>query len=39
MWLEAESRMLQAMKKVNTVRRMKPLPAIVMDFGWARKTR
>jgi hypothetical protein len=39
MWLEAESRMLTAMKRINNVRRMKPLPPIVMDFGWARKTR
>jgi hypothetical protein len=39
MWLEAESRMLSAMRRMNFMRRAKGLPPIVMDFGWARKTK
>lgn len=39
MWLEAESRMILAMRRVNNVRRARSLPPVVMDFGWARKTR
>jgi hypothetical protein len=39
MWLEAESRMILAMRRINHVRRARTLPPVVMDFGWARKTR
>jgi hypothetical protein len=39
MWLEAESRMLFAMRRINNVRRARTLPPVVMDFGWARKTK
>lgn len=39
MWLEAESRVLFAMRRINNVRRATHLPPIVMDFGWAQKTR
>ena len=39
MWLEAESMMILAMRRINNVRRAKSLPPVVMDFGWARKTR
>lgn len=39
MWLEAESRVLFAMRRINNVRRANTLPPVVMDFGWARKTR
>jgi len=39
MWLEAESRMILAMRRINNVRRARSLPPVVMDFGWARKTR
>lgn len=39
MWLEAESRVLLAMRRINNVRRAKNLPPVLMDFGWAQKTR
>jgi len=39
MWLEAESRVLFAMRRINNVRRARTLPPVVMDFGWARKTK
>jgi len=39
MWLGAESRMLFAMRRVNNVRRARTLPPVVMDFGWAQKTK
>lgn len=39
MWLEAESRMIMAMRRINNVRRARSLPPAVMDFAWARKTR
>lgn len=39
MWLESESRMLLAMRRINNVRRARTLPPVVMDFGWARKTK
>lgn len=39
MWLEAESRVILAMRRINNVRRARSLPPIMMDFGWARKTR
>lgn len=39
MWLEGESRVLFAMRRINNVRRNEKLQPVVMDFGWARKTR
>jgi hypothetical protein len=39
MWLEAEGRVLFAMRRINNVRRARTLPPVVMDFGWARKTK
>jgi hypothetical protein len=39
MWLEAESRVILAMRRINNVRRTRSLPPVAMDFGWARKTR
>lgn len=38
-WLEAESQVLFAMRRINSVRRSQTLPPVIMDFGWARKTR
>ena len=39
MWLEAESRMLFAMRRINNVRRARTLSPVVMDFGWAQRTK
>lgn len=39
LWLEAESKVLGAVRRINFLRRNSALPLIVMDFGWARKTR
>lgn len=38
-WLEAERRVLFAMRRINNVRRAVALTPVVVDFGWARKTR
>lgn len=39
MWLEVEIRALRAASKINTVRRAGETKPVVMDFGWAQKTR
>lgn len=39
LWLEGENKVLFAMKRVNNLRRAKTLPPVLMNFGWAQKTR